>query len=249
MKWRIVPLETHGAAMNMAIDESVAEHIATGGSPPTIRFYRWKPSAVSIGCFQSMQDEVDLRTCKELGVDVVRRRTGGGAVYHDYDGEITYSVIAPEGLLPKDITASYKVICGWIVDALSLLGIQSGFRPVNDIVAGERKISGNAQTRRGGILLQHGTILYCLDVRKMFSLLKVGADKISDKMISSVEERVTCVSRLKPGLDMEEVHQALIRSFTKGKQFEFGAWKKEELKRAQELAQIRYGSDTWNFQR
>ena len=107
--WRIIPLETNTAAMNMAIDEAIREEVARGTSPPTIRFYQWNPSAVSIGYFQSLQDEVAMDACQAQRVDVVRRQTGGGAVYHDFQGEITYSVIAPEVLFPRGIIESLNL--------------------------------------------------------------------------------------------------------------------------------------------
>ena len=247
MMWRVIPLQTHDAFMNMALDEAVSEAIASG-EKPTIRFWRWNPSAVSIGYFQSLEDEINLKKCRELEVDVVRRRTGGGAVYHDYQGEITYSVAAKESLLPKGITESYKLICQWVISGLANLGLEGQFHPINDILVGGKKISGNAQTRRGGVLLQHGTILYDLDVKKMFSLLKVGQEKISDKMIKSVEERVTSIRALN-NMNIENVYQALLKGFTEGKDFEFGEFSEKELKRAKELAQKRYASKEWNFRR
>lgn len=247
MKWRVIPIETHNAAMAMALDEACSEYTRSEGVP-TIRFYRWLPSAVSIGYFQSMEDEVNLEACREFGVDTVRRRTGGGTVYHDYEGEITYSVIAPESYFGKDITASYRVICGWLVDAFSLLGITSEFKPVNDIITGGKKISGNAQTRREGVLLQHGTVLYDLDVRKMFSVLKVSKEKISDKMISAVEDRVTCVRKISK-TSRDQTYNALFEAFTKGKDFYEGKWTGEELLRAKELAKTKYSTREWNFQR
>lgn len=246
-KWRVIPLQTHNAFMNMALDEAVSESVASGGKP-TIRFWRWDPSAVSIGYFQGIEDEVNLEMCKTMGIDVVRRRTGGGAVYHDYEGEITYSITAKEDLLPKGITESYKVICQWIIDGLANLDLEGSFHPINDILVSGKKISGNAQTRRGGVILQHGTILYDLDVKKMFSLLKVGKEKISDKMIKSVEERVTSVKHQKD-IGMEEVYEALVKGFTKGKEFQFGDFSEQEKERARELAKKRYTSKEWNFQR
>ena len=239
-------LEVHDGFMNMAIDEAVSEGISKGISPPTMRFYRWKPSAVSIGCFQSLLDEVDVEKCEELGIDYVRRRTGGGAVYHDYNGEITYSVIAPESLFPKGIMKSYKVICEWIIDGLKFLGVEGYFQPVNDIIVEGKKISGNAQTRRGNVLLQHGTILYDLDLKTMFTVLKVGEEKISDKMIKSVEERVTRLLNHKK-VSMKDVTEALIRAFTKRKDYEMKTWTKEELTRAKELVSLRYKTKEWNF--
>lgn len=247
-KWRVVGLEVHDGFMNMAIDETVSEGVNKGISPPTIRFYRWKPSAVSIGCFQSLLDEVNVKKCEELGIDYVRRRTGGGAVYHDYNGEITYSVIAPESFFPKGITDSYKVICGWVIEGLKLLGVEGYFQPVNDIIVEGKKISGNAQTRRGGVLLQHGTILYDLDLKTMFAVLRVGDEKISDKMIKSVEERVTRLLN-HVNVNMKDVTKALIKAFTKGKNYEMKPWTKEELRRAKELVRLRYKTKEWNFSR
>jgi len=246
-KWRVLPLTTTDAHLAMGIDEAISESVAAGGLP-TIRFWRWNPSAVSIGYFQCIDDEVDTKLCKENGVDIVRRRTGGGAVYHDYNGEITYSVIAPLEMFPKNIIESYKVICDWIISGLSNLGITTEFKPINDIIVGGKKISGNAQTRRGGVLLQHGTILYDLDVKTMFSLLKVSKEKISDKFIAAVEERVTSLKRHNI-TDMDSVYNALLSGFTQGKEWSHGDLTPEETRRATELAKSRYASLEWNFMR
>lgn len=248
MKWRIIPLQANDAFVNMAIDEAVCQFVASGDSSPTIRFYTWTPSAVSIGYFQSLNDEVDVNIAKELGVDIVRRRTGGGAVYHDTKGEITYSVIAPENGMPKGIRESYQTICGWIIDSLENLGIESEFKPINDIIAGGKKISGNAQTRRNGVLLQHGTLLYDLDVRTMFTLLKVPKEKISDKMIESVEERVTKVLNF-GNFSMQDVYNAMFDGFTKDKEYEIGSLSGDEIKKAKELAETRYKTEEWNCRR
>ncbi len=254
-------METHDAFMNMALDEACSEAVAAKKAYPTIRFYRWQPSAVSIGYFQGLHDEVAVDICREAGVDVVRRRTGGGAVFHDYNGEVTYSIIAPESLFPSGITESYHLMCGWIVKSLALLGIPTEFKPINDIVlahnavdlngksVGGKKISGNAQTRRGGILLQHGTILYTVDVRKMFSLLKVGQEKIADKMIAAVEDRVSGLALLRPNLTIEQVYQALLQGFTADKEFEMGGWSDQEYTRAQQLTCNAYSTKGWNEMR
>ncbi len=248
-KWRIIDVETNSAAVNMALDEAISEAVGKKESLPTIRFYKWKPSAVSIGYFQSMKDEVDVELCKRTGVDVVRRRTGGGAVYHDSNGELTYSIIAPESFFPAGITESYHQICGWIVDALGKLGIAAEFKPINDIITGGKKISGNAQTRRNGILLQHGTILYKLDVATMFSLLKVPKEKISDKFIADVKQRVTSVTDINPNISEQQLREALVTAFTAGKEFEFGKVTERERAAAERLASERYAADSWNYLR
>ena len=113
-KWRVIQLQSHNAFMNMAIDEAVSESVAKG-QYPTIRFYKWLPSAVSVGYFQSLKDEVNIQNCKELGIDIIRRRTGGGAVYHSNRGEITYSVIGPTKLFPKNKLLRRKLVDGYSV--------------------------------------------------------------------------------------------------------------------------------------
>ncbi len=245
MKWRVIPLEENCAFMNMAIDHAISESVSKGADP-TIRFYRWNPSAVSIGYFQSLTDEVDVEECKKIDVDVVRRRTGGGAVYHSNKGEITYSVIGPVDMFPKNIIKSYEEICGWITDSLKSIGIESEFKPINDIVTKGKKISGNAQTRRSGVLLQHGTILYDVDVEEMFSLLKVPDEKIRDKMIKAAKDRVTSVLDFKD-IEIEELYQTLLKGFTKRKQYKLSGLTDKELKRAEELVREKYSTKEWNF--
>ncbi|VVB85201.1 Lipoate-protein ligase A subunit 1 [uncultured archaeon] len=248
MKWRVIGLETHDAYLNMALDEALSEAVRAGSSLPVIRFYNWEPSAVSIGYFQGIKDEINLEVCRELGVDCIRRWTGGGAVYHDSEGEITYSVIAPANVFPKNIIESYRLICGWLVSGLESLRIEAEFKPVNDILVKGKKISGSAQTRRRGILLQHGTLLYDLDLQTMFSVLNVSKQKITDKMIKSAEERVSCV-RNHSDAGKTEVYEALVDAFTKGKEYEFGVWSRDELARAKELAEGKYRSDEWMYLR
>lgn len=248
MRWRLLPFTGHRASVNMAVDEAVAEAVGLGNAPPTIRFYAWRPSAVSIGRFQRVQDEVDLEACARMGVDVVRRRTGGGAVYHDSSGEITYSVIAPEPMMGADILASYREVCGWVIAALADLGIASEFAPINDILAGGRKISGCAQTRRQGVFLQHGTVLYDVDSAKMFSVLKVDPVKLSDKALSHPGDRVTSVRSL-TGCGAGDLLASLQAAFCRGKECSGSPLTAAESARASELSRARYEDPAWTFSR
>lgn len=248
MNWRVIALETHDAYFNMAADEAIGDAVRDGKSLPTIRLYKWLPSAVSIGCFQSMRDEVNIERCNELRIDYVRRRTGGGAVYHDANGEITYSIIGPQSYFPSGIRESYRFICNWIIEGLSAIGIKAEFIPINDIVVDGKKISGNAQTRREGILLQHGTILYRLSLQRMFEVLRVSSEKISDKMIKSAEERVTCVCN-HVNVTENELYNSLLAAFTKGKDYEMNKMSDEELSLASELANSTYKTRAWSFSR
>ncbi len=242
MRWRVFPFSEGTAFFNMALDEALIETISQG-APPVIRFYGWKPDAVSIGYFQSLYYEVDVERCRSDGVDVVRRITGGGAVFHSNEGEITYSIIAPQKLFPDDIIKSYKEICAPIISALSALGLKAEFVPINDIVVEGRKISGNAQTRRKGVLLQHGTLLYKVDVDRMFSYLKVPDEKIRDKIVANVKERVTAVQNF-CDVSREEVYRALLDAFVEGKEWEFSSPSPHELMLAGRLEQ-KYASPEW----
>ena len=247
MKWRVIGMETMDAYRAMAYDEACVESVQAGG-PPTIRFWTWRPSAVSIGYFQSLEDEVNVTACREQGVNIVRRRTGGGAVYHDAKREFTYSVICPEEMVSKRITESYRIICDWIRRGLWNLGIESSFHPINDILAGGKKISGNAQTRRGGVLHQHGTILYDLDLETMFTLLKVSDEKLSDKVIEAMEERVTSVKGFRE-VPLSGAYHAILQGFIHGKDWAFGKWLPSETEAAERLALQRYASRDWTYLR
>ena len=195
-QWRLLITENNTAFSNMAIDRAVLVANSKELIPPTVRFFSWKPPAISIGYFQSLDDEVDLNICKKLGVDYVRRITGVGAVFHD--NELTYSIVIPEShpQIPKNIIDSYSRICGAIMKGLKQLGIDSNYFPINDILTNHKKISGNAQTRKLKTVLQHGTILMDVDVEKMFSLLKVPDEKIKDKLIEDVRKRVTSIKHV-----------------------------------------------------
>jgi lipoate-protein ligase A len=251
--WRLIDMRIEDAPTQMAIDEAIALARLRYNTPNTIRLYRWNPSAVSIGYFQSLENEVNLDACREFGVDVIRRITGGGAVYHDYNGEITYSFVVPESerCVPSDILESYQVICGAIVNGLRYLGVDSEFKPVNDIVAGGKKISGNAQTRRHGVILQHGTILVDSDLERMFQVLRVSDAKISDKLIKAVQERVTNIRKyLGKDVGFREVRDALVRGFEETFDVNLiaGGLTSEEEEMVKDLRQ-KYLSNDWVHQR
>ncbi len=235
-------LETgyNDAALNMAIDEVLIEN---GEETPVLRIYGWRPAAVSIGYFQSMKEEVDLDKCNQMGVDVVRRLTGGGAVLHEF--ELTYSFVTKE--YPRNILESYAWVCEAVVMSLQRMGFDARFVALNDIVIAGKKVSGNAQTRRNEMLLQHGTLLLRLDVDKMFSVLKVPSEKIRDKIIKDAKERVTSLT----GITFDDLTLSLKTSFA----IKFDAnliadkMSTEEINRARRLAEQKYRSKEWNFRR
>ncbi|MGI0081686.1 MAG: lipoate--protein ligase family protein [Nitrosopumilaceae archaeon] len=236
---RVLETGYNNAAWNMAVDEVLMNGVS---NVPVLRLYGWKPPAVSIGYFQSMEEEVDIKKCNHFGIDVVRRITGGGAVFHD--SELTYSFIARE--YPQSIIESYRLICNAIVISINKLGFDAKFSPLNDIIINGKKVSGNAQTRKKGTLLQHGTILLNADVEKMFSLLKVPSEKIRDKIITDVKERVMGLNKT-----FDEVASALKIGFSE----KFDAIliadnlsEQEEID-AKKLSKKKYATDKWNLRR
>jgi len=253
-KWRVLDTGLHDAFYNMALDEAIVNARSRNLVSNTLRFFRWKPSAVSIGYFQSMEEEIDTKACNERGIDYVRRRTGGGAVYHDQDGELTYSLIIDEHhrLIHGDFQKTYETLCSGLVLGLKLLGIPAEFRPINDIVVEGKKISGNAQTRGMSIVHQHGTILREVDPSLMFTVLKVPSEKIRDKMIKFASERVTSINGfLKSQLSFEELKEALTNGFLEAFKVEFVPQKtaKFESQLAVKLRKEKYGTREWNFKR
>lgn len=252
MKWRLLLTGHSDAFTNMAIDESIMVHVGQKATPPTIRLYGWNPPAVSIGYFQGLEEEVDLKMCNDLGVDYIRRITGGGAVFHE--SEVTYSLAIHEMdlLIPQNMLQSYKVICQGIVKGLRTLGLEAEFVPLNDIIVGGKKISGSAQTRRNQSILQHGTVLINTDVEKMFSLLKVPSEKIKDKLIKNVKERVTSInSALGREVSFDEVCDALTEGFEKSLNISLfeGQLIETEKQLADEIKKDRYTNEDWNHRR
>ncbi|MDZ7611198.1 MAG: biotin/lipoate A/B protein ligase family protein [Candidatus Moranbacteria bacterium] len=248
--WRLLDLSQDAGAKQMAIDEAILRARIKNQVPNTLRFYTWAPPAITVGFFQDIEEEVDIEKVKKQGVDIVRRYTGGGAVFHNK--EITYSLALTEKETSRDVVKSYEKICAGLIEGLKMLGLKASFSPINDILANGKKISGNAQTRKEGVILQHGTILLDVEVEKMFSLLKVPDEKIKDKLIKNVKERVTSLKRETNGnLSAEEIKQALTKGFEKvfGISFIQSGLIAEEIKTADRLYKEKYLSDAWNYQR
>jgi lipoate-protein ligase A len=251
-KIRLLLTDHNKGSWNMAVDEAVLEAVATGKQLPTLRLYGWSPSAVTLGYFQSLQEEVDVRACQQNNVAVIRRITGGGAVFHDK--EITYSFIIPEdhGMIVKDILQSYRQISQGVIDGLKEFGLATTFVPINDLIIGGKKVSGNAQTRKQKTILQHGTVLLDVNVRSMFSLLKVSDEKIRDKMITAVEDRVTSLKQqLGREVSFVDVQNALINGFGAAFDADFvvSVLSSEERQRAEIIEREKYTADTWNGMR
>jgi len=256
--WRLLRLETNDAFSNMAIDEAIVTARIKGVVPNTLRFYRWNPSAVSIGRFQNVFNEVHVENCRRHGVDIVRRITGGGTVYHDFKGEITYSVIVrEEDLGMSDVVVAYRTICNGLIEAAKILGVNADFNPGDprncpNITIDMKKISGSAQFHKGGILLQHGTFLLDVDLTKMFTFLRVPWAKTIADVICIAKDRITSIKHeIESKISEEKAHQALVKGFERAFNTQF---KKEETlttferKLAEKLRREKYATEKWNFE-
>jgi lipoate-protein ligase A len=254
--WRLLKLETHGAFMNMAIDEAILRARISEVVPNTLRLYRWNPSAVSIGKFQNPKNEVYLDNCQRLGVDVVRRISGGGTVYHDADSEVTYSLVAKtEDLGVADVVAVYARIYAGIADALRILGITADFNEGDakncpNLTVKSRKISGSAQAHKRGIILQHGTVLLNVNLERMFTLLRVPWAKTCMQAVRVAKNRITSVKQeLGHPVQAETVGNALFGGFKNafGVQLTDGKLTTFERELAETLCREKYTTDNWNL--
>jgi lipoate-protein ligase A len=224
--------------------------------PNTIRFYRWNPSAVSIGRFQNVHDEVNLENCEKYGVNVVRRITGGGAVYHDSQDEITYSlIVGREDLGAEDVTAAYNKICNGLTNALGLLGVRADFNPGDpkncpNISVNGRKISGSAQSFKGGVVLQHGTLLLSVDLEKMFTYLRVPWAKTCMEIVNVAERKITSLKKeLGAEISVEQTYAALVKGFQNALELNLSedALMPEELETVERLRSEKFASTDWTF--
>ncbi|MFW9895819.1 MAG: biotin/lipoate A/B protein ligase family protein [Candidatus Thorarchaeota archaeon] len=251
--WRILPLETSNGYWNMALDESILDHAIRKLVPNTLRFYKWKPSTASIGRNQSLQDEIDINFAKEKGYNVVRRITGGGAVFHDETRELTYSIVCPikklEDLGATKVIDQFEIITQGIIFGLMNYGLE----PEKDIIhcpailLDGKKFSGNAQVRRKGFILQHGTILLDIDPELMYSVLKAPENVEKSRMVGSVRAKCIGIRNQIDNYNELKLIESLKKGFQKALRIklEEGIITHEENVLAENLAREKYSNKKW----
>ena len=161
LDWHLIPGEPRAPLVNMALDEVLTLGVGCGERPSTVRIWGWDRRCVVLGRFQSVRNEVDEAAAREHGVEIVRRISGGGAMFIEPEGAITWSIYAPEELVRgMTFPESYAFFDAWVVDALRELGVDAWYQPLNDITSTGGKVGGAAQARRGGAVLHHTTMAY-----------------------------------------------------------------------------------------
>ncbi len=233
--WKLLDTGVNMGAYNMAVDEELLARASAGGTAPVLRFYGWKPAAVSLGRFQKIETAVNIGACKELGFDTVRRATGGRAVLHN--DELTYSIVSrtDNPLFPTDILGTYKLIAAGLLAGLGNLGIRAEMvsrsgrhaelvkKNVKDpacfsspswyeILVNGKKIIGSAQRRLPNAFLQHGSVLIGYDPVLVARVIPGGC----------ASDVVTCIRReLGRDISLEEVKQAFVKGFAKALDIDF----------------------------
>jgi len=244
--WRLIHDEPQDPALHMAIDQVLTEEVAAGRRLPTLRVWEWAAPAVVIGSFQSLRNEVDAEAARRHGVTVVRRISGGGAMFVEPGNTITYSLYAPAGLVQGMTFAdSYAFLDDWVLGALGELGIRAWYQPLNDITSDHGKIAGAAQKRLSrGAVLHHVTMSYDIDADKMLEVLRIGREKLSDKGIKSAKKRVAPLRR-QTGMPRAEIIDRMIGHFRGRYGLTDDRLSAAELRAAERLVAGKFGTDEW----
>ncbi|MFF5261147.1 biotin/lipoate A/B protein ligase family protein [Actinomadura viridis] len=245
-QWRLVREGPQDPALHMALDQVLAEEVGAGRRPPTLRVWEWASPAVIIGSFQSLRNEVDAEGAARHGIQVVRRISGGGAMFVEPGNTITYSLYAPESLVAgMSFAESYAFLDDWVLGALGELGITTWYQPLNDIASDQGKIGGAAQKRlAAGAVLHHVTMAYDIDAGKMLQVLRIGREKLSGKGIASANKRVDPLRR-QTGLPREEIIERMIGHFRGRYGLVPGPIEDGELRAAEKLAAEKFETAEW----
>jgi lipoate-protein ligase A len=230
--------------LNLAIEEYALRELT--GEPELLLFYINEPSII-IGKNQNTAEEINAPYVEKHGIHVVRRLSGGGAVYHD-EGNLNFSFITNDD---GQSFHNYKKFTEPVVRALRELGVDAELTGRNDIQVGGRKISGNAQYAAKGRMFSHGTLLFNSDLDRVSQALKVKADKIESKGIKSVRSRVANIAEfLREPMTIGEFRAHLLRSIFRG-QDPVPEYRltDEDWKRIEAIADSRYRKWEWNFGR
>lgn len=245
LPWQLLPETPREPLLNMALDEVLTERVSRGERAPTLRVWGWSKPCVVLGRFQSVRNEVDEDAAERLGIAIVRRISGGGAMFIEPRGAITWSIYAPESLVAgMTFAESYRFFDAWAVDALRTLGLDAWYAPLNDITSAAGKIGGAAQARRGGAVLHHTTVAYDMNVPLMLQVLRIGKEKLSDKGVTSADKRVAPL-RQQTHLPRAEIIDRMVDEFRQRFGLEDDELTAAELAEAERRAHEQFAARSW----
>src|SRR5207253_1243397 len=218
--FRFLNTQVQDAAMNMAIDESVLTHHLNGEVPPTLRVFRWSQPSISLGRFQSIEREIVSERCQQLGIALVRRPTGGRAVYHH--DEFTYSIIIGKRHgVPAGVVAAYAYLAQGLIAALQSLGVPTVLSDERvskhpsaacfasstqaDLTSGGFKLVGSAQVWKDDALLQQGSLPLDDHASEFFSMLRFPDESTREEALALYREKTTPLHTFVPAASWEQV--------------------------------------------
>jgi lipoate---protein ligase len=227
--------------INLAIEEYALKNLDINET--YLLFYINEPSII-IGKNQNTIEEINTEYVENNGIKVVRRLSGGGAVYHDL-GNLNFSFITKDD---GDSFHNFRKFTEPVVEALKKLGVNAELSGRNDLLAEGRKISGNAQFSTRGRMFSHGTLLFNSEMDHIVSALRVKKDKIESKGIKSIRSRVANISEfLKEKITIEEFRALLLQYIFEGKEITEYVLTEEDWKRIHQLSKERYQNWDWNY--
>jgi len=266
---RVIASEGLSAALNMAVDESLFVNFDSSSEEPVLRLYGWNKPCISLGYFQKANDAIKRESCKKMGVDVVRRITGGRAVLHHQ--EVTYCVVASSrrGPFAGHLLDCYRAIADCLSAGCESLGLDRGrvevvtgrgtggtsaspacfmMTSAYEILVGGRKLIGSAQKRGDLVFVQHGSIPLRIDMELARSVMRL--DGVLDER-SIVQGPICLEEAVGRDLGYEEVRQAIAAGFASrlGSSIEWSGMNKTEQKVAERLAQDKYSLESWTYRR
>src|SRR5947209_9696650 len=264
--YRFLNTGIQDAAMNMAIDEATLTHHLQGHAPPTLRVFRWSQPSISLGRLQSIEREILSDICQQQGVALVRRPTGGRAVYHR--DEFTYSIVIGKRFgVPSGIVAAYAYLAQGLLAALNALGVRAELSDERvskqpsaacfasttqaDLTSGGFKLVGSAQVWKDDALLQQGSLPLDDRASEFFSMLRYPDESACEEALAVYREKTTPLHTFVPAASWEQVAGAFRSGFSTALRAEFvpGALSQSEWELAQQLVEEKYSKLEWRKER
>jgi lipoyl(octanoyl) transferase len=266
MHYRFLNTGTQDAALNMAIDEAILTHYLRGEAPPTLRAFRWTQPSISLGRFQRVEREIESELCQQRGVALVRRPTGGRAVYHR--DEFTYSIVIGkrEGV-PSGVVAAYAYLAQGLIAALHNLGVQAQLSDERvskhpsaacfasstqaDLTSDGFKLVGSAQVWKDDGLLQQGSLPLDDRAAEFFELLRYPTEEARQEALALYCEKTTPLHTFVPHVSWEDVAEAFHKGFGTALHAEFVSsdMSTSEWELAHQLVDEKYSKLTWRKER
>lgn len=232
--------------MHVALDEVIPHEVAAGRRQAVFRIWDWDSPLVVIGSYQSLKNEIDPEGAQRHGIGVVRRISGGGAMFMEPGNCITYSLVVPTSLVEGlSFEQAYAYLDDWVMGALAEIGVKARYVPLNDIASEQGKIGGAAQRRFAeGVLLHHVTMAYDMDAQKMSEVLRIGREKLSDKGTRSANKRVDPM-RSQTGMSREAIIDSFLAYFVGHYDTTPSQYTQDELEKAHELVASKFSTEEW----